>query len=260
MIIVEADKYQLDDEEFCTGRLTAFSEKAPGQSNLNEDSMAFLCLGGDSGVLIIADGMGGQPSGEKAARIIVETFAEILESHKGESDLRGAILEAIEQSNEKIKELQVGAGSTVVALEIQGQNIRPYHVGDSSVIVVGQRGKLKYQSIAHSPVGYALESGIVGEEELHDHDEKHIVSNIVGSGDMRIEIGSFIKLDRRDTVLLTTDGITDNLTAETIIETIRKGDLDTVRENLADLAKKNMENPEKESHPDDISFILFRAI
>ncbi|MDH5541763.1 MAG: protein phosphatase 2C domain-containing protein [Nitrospinota bacterium] len=259
MIIVEAEKYNLDDQEFCSGRLSAFSERAPGYSNPNEDSIAMLCLGDGTGVLVVADGMGGRPSGEKAARIIAETFNEILAGHKGEEDLRGAILEAIEKSNERIKELQVGAGSTVVAVEIQGQQIRPYHVGDSSVIIVGQRGKLKYQSIAHSPVGYALESGIIAGSELENHDEKHIVSNIVGSDDMRIEIGSFITLDARDTVLLTTDGVTDNLTLERIIEIIRKGDLESVRENLSEQAKMNMENSDEGFHPDDISFILFRV-
>ncbi|MEN8164347.1 MAG: ATP-binding protein, partial [Acidobacteriota bacterium] len=48
--------------------------------------------------------------------------------------------------------------------EIDGRSIRPYHVGDSQAVVCGQRGKLKLQTMAHAPVAYAVEAGVLDED------------------------------------------------------------------------------------------------
>ncbi len=55
------------------------------------------------------------------------------------------------------------------------------------------------------------------------HEERHLVSNVVGTDDMRIELGPPLKLARYDTVLLASDGLLDNLYTDEIVELIRKG-------------------------------------
>lgn len=70
--------------------------------------------------------------------------------------LREAILDGIEQANQIVMDLCSGCGTTIAAVEITNQDVRPYHIGDSEILVTGQRGKIKFQSISHSPVGYAV--------------------------------------------------------------------------------------------------------
>ena len=41
-------------------------------------------------------------------------------------------------------------------------------------IIVGQRGVLKWKSTPHSPVGYAIESGMMDEDEAMTHDLENI--------------------------------------------------------------------------------------
>ena len=82
------------------------------------------------------------------------------------------------------------------------------------------RGRVKLQTISHSPVGYAVESGMLDDQEAMHHEERHVVSNIIGTPEMRIEIGPPIDLATYDTLLVATDGLADNLHIEEIIERI----------------------------------------
>ena len=149
---------------------------------------------------------------------------------------------------------------TIDYFEIQGDTVRSYHVGDSMTMVCGQRGKIKFQSVAHSPVGYAVESGLLDQDEAVHHEHRHIISNTVGDAEMRIEIGATLKLSRFDTLLLASDGLTDNLYIDEIVQFTRKGALDIAAKQLIDLAHARMtaSSNDKPSHPDDLSLILYR--
>ena len=139
--------------------------------------------------------------------------------------LRPAILNAIEQANELILELGTGAATTIAVVEIIDHTVRPYHVGDSGILITGQRGRVKLETMAHSPVGYAVGAGLMTPEEALYHEDRHLVENVLGSGGMRIEIGPPIELARRDTLLLASDGLFDNMRVGEIIAQIKAGPL-----------------------------------
>ena len=70
------------------------------------------------------------------------------------------------------------------------------------ILIISQRGRIKFQTIAHSPVGYALEAGMILEEEAIEHEERHVVYNVVGCSEMKIDIGPEITLSARDRVII----------------------------------------------------------
>jgi serine/threonine protein phosphatase PrpC len=77
---------------------------------------------------------------------------------------------------------------------------------------------------------------------------------------MHIAVGPPRKLALRDTVLLASDGLFDNLYVERIVETIRKGKLPDAARRLAGDSRRQMNSPD-DSHPckpDDMTFIAFR--
>ena len=169
-------------------------------------------------------------------------------------------MNGFEQANKQVLDLGIGASTTLAALEIQGNRVRPYHVGDSTIIVVGQRGKIKTQTVAHSPVGYAVEGGFLDEASAMFHEDRHLISNMIGAADMHIEIGPPMKLAARDTVILATDGLSDNLNTQEIVDTIRTGPLDGSLKALSENARGRMQNPGN-GHPsklDDMTFIVYR--
>ena len=145
-------------------------------------------------------------------------------------------------------------------MEVQDGKMRAYHAGDSMVLVTGQRGRIKWQNIPHSPVGYAVEAGLLDRGDALHHEDLHIVSNLLGLKDMRIELGPPVTLAARDTLILASDGLSDNLHSEEIVESIRKGPLRRAGETLATLGRKRMDSPERDapSKPDDLTFVLLR--
>ena len=205
--------------------------------------------------------MGGAAGGHKASRIAIETIHQELVGASGEADsLRASILNGLETANAGILSLGIGAATTLSAVEIQGRTIRPYHVGDSSILVVGQRGKVKLQTVAHSPVGLAVEAGMLSDEEAMHHEERHLVTNILGSTSMRIEIGPPIQLARFDTLLLATDGVFDNLSVEEVVAHLRKGPLLPAVQQLMTAVGQRMSDEASPApgKPDDATLIAYR--
>jgi serine/threonine protein phosphatase PrpC len=246
---------------FAQGRAAVFSARAPDKQGPNEDAAGLLALDSERGVLVVADGLGGQPGGDNASKIMLQSLRRALESAaERDTPIRGAVLDALERANERVMELGIGAATTFAALEVVGATLRPYHVGDSGILVVGQRSRVKLQTVSHSPVGYAVESGLLDEQEAMHHDERHLVSNMVGTPDMRIEVGSAVGLAPRDTALLATDGLFDNLGADEVTDIVRTGPLDRAAGHLARQATRRMREPAAghPSKPDDLTFVLFR--
>ena len=242
------------------GEVVALTRRSPDHER-NEDAMALFAVGPDAGVLVVADGMGGARAGDVASEIaITELKKAIASGPAADKPLRACILDGFENANRKLLDTAVGAATTLAVVEIQEHSIRPYHVGDSAILMTGQRGKIKLQPVAHSPVGYAVESGVIGEREAMTHESRHVVSNVVGSTEMHIEMGPIVKMARRDTLVLASDGLTDNLHTKEIIDAVRTGPLATIAERLERLARKRMDNPEgaHPSKPDDLSFLVYR--
>ena len=247
--------------EIAGGTAAIFSKRSPEKDTPNEDAVAIIPTGVDSGVLAVADGLGGAPAGRQASSLAIQCLANaVKEAGHGELAIRGAILNGFEAANEEVLALALGAATTLTVAEFDGRQVRHYHVGDSFFLLTGQRGKIKMQSIPHSPVGYAVESGLLDETDAMHHEERHMISNVIGSSDMRIEVGTAVELAPRDTLLLASDGLSDNLHMPEIVECIRKGSLDKISPKLAKLATERMEGREdgEPSKPDDLTFAIFR--
>jgi serine/threonine protein phosphatase PrpC len=250
-----------EQHELAMGTAVVYVNRLPGKETENEDSAGIYPLENNDCALAVADGMGGMPCGALASKLVIEQLQDSLKKvSPSDFGYRDAMLNGIDAANNAITALGVGAGSTLAAVEIFNNILRPYHVGDSMIMVVGQKGKIKLQTISHSPVGYAVESGMLNEHDALHHDDRHLISNYLGYPEMRIEIGPPMALSRYDTVLIASDGLFDNLLLPEIVDLIRKGKLSTISENLVTLCNKRMQHldPEHPSKPDDVSFILFR--
>lgn len=240
------------------GEVVACSARAPYKSDdePNEDNLAVFRLGDDSHVLVIADGVGGSPAGEVASGLVISRLETRLAELDDDTLVTATLIAALEEVHEEVKATVSVGASTVAIVYIEAGTFRTLHVGDSVVMQCGQRGKLKLETIAHSPVGYALEAGVLSEDEAFTHEDRHVVSNIVGGQEMSIALGAVMSVDPRDTLLVATDGVTDNLRQGEIIEMVRKGKLISCGMQLAEGAQQRMR--EEGGKPDDMTFILFR--
>ncbi|MDH3350140.1 MAG: protein phosphatase 2C domain-containing protein [Gammaproteobacteria bacterium] len=262
-VVLLEGAFQAEQRTACIGGgiFSAFTCPSPDKDTENEDTVAGIPYGPQAAVLIVADGAGGLPAGKRASLVAVTTLVESLHAAMEETMLlRTAILNGIEAANAAVQQLGNGSATTCTVLTIEGLTVRAYQIGDSEAMVVGQRGVIRLQTTAHSPTGFAVEAGFLDEREALHHAERHLVSNFLGTSDMRIDIGAEVTLRPRDTILLASDGLMDNVHVDEIIERIRKGPIDVAIARVVALANRRMDGASagQPSKPDDLSLILFR--
>ncbi len=243
------------------GSLVAYTSRSPDKHTENEDTVAIIPWGPQAAVLVVADGAGGLPAGKKASMTAALTLAESLQLALEKTLLlRTAILNGIEAANDAVRDLANGSATTLTVMTIEGQLARSYQIGDSEALVVGQRGLIKLQTTVQSPTGFAVEAGFLDQREALHHAERHLVSNFMGTLDMSIDVGAAVELRPRDTIVLASDGVTDNVHIDELVEMVRKGPLDEAADTVIAKAVQRMaiERPGQPSKPDDLSLIVFR--
>ena len=244
-----------------SGEFVAYTCPSPDKVTGNEDTVAVIPYGPQSAVLVVADGAGGLPAGKRASQAAVTTLIDSLSASMAETMLlRTAILNGIEAANLAVQQLANGSATTLTVVTIEGLTARAYQIGDSEALIVGQRGLLKLQTPVHSPTGLAVEAGFLDQREALHHAERHLVSNFLGIPEMRIDVGAETKLRPRDTILIASDGLTDNVHIHEIIDRIRIGSINDALDSVIGLARRRMgsNSTEQPSKPDDLSLILFR--
>ena len=87
---------------------------------------------------------------------------------------------------------------------------------------------------------------------------------MIGSESMHVEMGPTIRMAARDTLVLASDGLLDNLLPAEIVELVRTGPLERAVGQLAAVAQERM-NAHAEadgvtpSKPDDLTIIAYRS-
>ncbi len=246
--------------DFAGGTVVFLTRKEPNKLTPNEDAIAILPVSPTAGVLAIADGCGGQANGQLASKLAMEALAESVCKCDNPSDLRAPILDGFETAIRRVRELGSGAATTLIAIEINEGILRTFHVGDSQALLVGSRGKIKLQTRAHSPVGYAVEAGMLSERAALQHADRHLVSNVIGSDDLHIDMGSAKKLDKQDTLVIGSDGLFDNLRLDEIVQLVRKGPLLQAAATIESRVAQRMstESVMFPSKPDDLAMLVYR--
>ena len=180
-----------------TREIVVFSARSPEKDRGNEDSAAWIVW--PNGLLLaIADGVGGQPSGGDAStltiKLLVEHFQNMDKEQVSLDVFREGVLDTFERANQDIQGLGIGSGTTLTVVTVSESDARVFSVGDSSTLICGSKGKVKFINTPHSPTGYAIAAGVLDENDALHHEERHLLSNLVGSTEMHIDIGPTLKL------------------------------------------------------------------
>ncbi len=214
-----------------------------GLGDANEDAAAVWVV--DNALFIaVADGLGGSPRGEVASRTALTT----LSAH------RGSVESGVEAANQAVHQLR-GPACTLVVAQVVGVQLTTLHAGDSQAMVVGGRGKLKLVTTPHTVAGLGERAGLLDEEEAETHPERHIVTNCLGDKVIRIERTTWGTLAARDTVLLASDGLFDNVPVDEVARMVCAGSLS---ERVSELATHTLSRMD-EGKPDDLTIVAWRG-
>jgi len=181
-----------------------------GSRERNEDSVLELEQDGQY-CFVVADGLGGHSFGDKASRLLTETFAH---EFKNASDNRKFLAHAFERAQEEILVMQSTMcakdqmKTTAVALSISGKKCAWGHVGDSRLYLF-YRGVLVTRTLDHSVPQMLAMAGEITDSDIANHPDRARLLRAVGDKweKPQYEIAKEIMLRRDTAFLLCTDGV-----------------------------------------------------
>lgn len=236
--------------------MASVSIRHPFKESPNEDQFAVIPLTEKRLVLAVADGCGGLANGHLASQRAIAILQEHL-THSPNLDPTLAVWNAFEEANRQVLGDVPGGGTTLTVAVLDDQNVRTIHVGDSRAWIVDATG-VRFQTMSHSPVGYGQASGLLSEHKAFQSTRRHIVDNVIGSAEMRIDIGPWIQMRPQDRLVLASDGLFDNLKQNEIVKRVCKAEPATGLERLTRLARQRMQGASTTlpCKPDDLTVIV----
>ncbi|WP_301423402.1 MULTISPECIES: PP2C family protein-serine/threonine phosphatase [Bacteroides] len=234
----------------------------PNLDNIQDSSTigndADVELSSKGALMVVADGMGGMKSGEKASEFVIEGIKakfrnipnDILNDDNAiTSFIKNAIIEADQSIKEyaKVHRESEGMGSTIVLLWILGEKAYCAWCGDSRIYCYNPQNTLVRLSHDHSYVQSLVDDGKITEDEAFDHPDGNIITRSLGdSGEKASPETKIYPIHRRDVFLLCSDGLC-GLLNDSKIDSILADNCTSSKDALAALWKEG----EKEGWSDN---------
>ena len=231
----------------------------------NEDHIAW---DKDLGLVIVADGMGGHNAGEVASEIAVRSIQEALrdvldpemqESHSIE--LSDAVREAITYANDEINRearenlAYNGMGTTIVLTLFYKDRVISAPVGDSCTYRIRDE-KLEQLTTDHSLVQEMLDNGYLSQEEAQMSASRNLITRALGIADtVEVDVHEE-KIEYGDVYLMCTDGLTDLVTDEEIMNLLQDYRSETDGCNLEGATKSLVALANDKGGKDNISVVM----
>lgn len=233
-------------------RVEAFAWTDPGPVRENNED-TFL-VDEDTGLFVVADGMGGHAAGEVASRIAVDAIRELLQGGVDPDEtrldravadpadvLRERLRYAMNQASVRIRrEAQAhpeysGMGTTVCVLLIESGQAHIAHVGDSRIYRL-RDGRLERLTRDHTVVQEEIDKGRLTPELARQVPHRNYLTQSVGyHGPVEPDTTTH-PLEPGDLFLLCSDGLTDPLEDLRIAELCRATHPSDLAETLVNQA------------------------
>lgn len=200
-------------------RVAAITDKGLHRKR-NEDS---FFISEDQSILVVCDGMGGHKGGNVASQLAVQTIQDNLKFSSSD-EIIPALRQAVKMANEviytrgKADALLTEMGTTVTVAVIDCNHLFVAHVGDSSLFLYRPDGGLKKVTRNHTLSEQMLTDSLAQGENLNIQGYHHILTRAVGV-EAEVEVDIFQEeLETGDWILLCTDGLTDLISENEILE------------------------------------------
>ncbi len=214
--------------------------------NNNEDYFAAENISDSEKLYIVADGMGGHKAGNIASKMGTVTFiGEFRKKREKHTPAGKAMKFALTQANKMIFDTansesdKRGMGTTFSAMLINDNKATIIHVGDSRIYLIRNKSISKL-TVDHTFVEKMLEEGRISKEEARKHPQKNILYMSLGAREIfNPFFKTDIKLNEGDIFILCSDGLTDMLEDNIIMEYCLSYPPKKAVEELVELGNRN---------------------
>ena len=179
-------------------------------------------------LFIVADGMGGHNSGDIASEMAIDIFCGYLRNPRAAHLIEPAhyldlFITAVVKANERVYERSIsaeehdGMGTTFTACSIIDNKAYIAHVGDSRLYTIAP-GNITRITTDHSYVEEMLRMGLITPEIAKVHPNRNMVTNVLGIEPTVKVDGLAQDLTDVSMILICSDGLTNMLSDEEILE------------------------------------------
>lgn len=187
----------------------------------NEDN---LVVRPELGIWAVADGMGGHENGALASATLAAAI-EAIGPTQSAPDLLARLEEGVLKANAELRALirrKGGApmGSTLAVLLVHDRHFACVWSGDSR-IYLARNDQLTQVSRDHTEVQELVDRGLLSPEEARRSPRRHVITRAIGVQDvpeLDLEHGD---LEGGDVFLLCSDGLTDHVRDDEILQAVR---------------------------------------
>jgi protein phosphatase len=227
-------------------RYAARSDRGLVRAN-NEDSVY-----AGARLLALADGMGGHAAGEVASQLVIAALAHLDDDEPG-GDLLSQLNDAVHQGNSAIAahveadpELE-GMGTTLTAILFAGSRLGLVHIGDSRGYLL-RDGELSQITKDDTFVQTLVDEGRITAEEAHSHPQRSLIMRALTGHEVE---PTLIVREARvgDRYLLCSDGLSDPVSHDTILEALQIPDVAESADRLIELALRG-------GGPDNVTVVV----
>jgi serine/threonine protein phosphatase PrpC len=195
-------------------KFSVFQISRKGGREKNEDRMGY-CYTRESGLFLLADGMGGHPEGEVAAQLALQTVSALYqkEARPQVNDPTEFLSMAVMASHHQIIRYASEKGmldtprTTLVAAVVQGSSATWVHCGDSRLYVV-RNGELLTRTRDHSYLEQQAAAAANSSVVRLDRINRNILFTCLGSPTKPVfDVTGPVTLQQGDKILLCSDGL-----------------------------------------------------
>ncbi|MFZ2257358.1 MAG: Stp1/IreP family PP2C-type Ser/Thr phosphatase [Clostridiaceae bacterium] len=210
----------------------------------------------DYGFYIVCDGIGGHKAGEIASKEAVELIKNYIREFFNRAIAPQILESAIQKANHEILRMSHenqnfnGMGTTITCALDVGTEVYLAHAGDSSAYLI-KADRIAKLTRDHSLVQEMVDLGTLKAEDMVHHPNKNIITRSLGTNnDLKLDVLEIDK-DQFDFMMLCTDGLTDYVTKEEMLEAhLIEPDKKKLVEMMVNLAKAR-------GSKDNISLLIF---
>ena len=227
-------------------RYAARSDRGLVRAN-NEDSVY-----AGARLLALADGMGGHAAGEVASQLVIAALAHLDYDEPG-GDLLKKLETSVHEGNSAIAE-QVdldpdldGMGTTLTAILFAGDRLGLVHIGDSRGYLL-RDGELTQITKDDTFVQTLVDEGRITADEAHSHPQRSLIMRALTGHEVE---PTLIMREARegDRYLLCSDGLSDPVSQETILEALKLPGVTESADRLIELALRG-------GGPDNVTVVV----
>ena len=214
----------------------------------NQDIYSVGEFPGDVAWAVVCDGMGGAAGGNIASSLAAKVISEKITCGYNEkmrdASIKNLLDSAITAANIEVFDMAFahpelsGMGTTVVCAIVRGNDVYIAHAGDSRAYIATKEN-LTQITTDHSVVQDLVNRGKITADEAEHHPNKNLITRAIGV-DKRIEI-DFDQTELYDdqTLILCTDGLSNYITNDEMMEAIKDGQYYAFADRLVKIANKN---------------------